>query len=63
MPKQLVNIPCIGGPLHRQKRSRYGFDAGGTYNFTSCKEGDFWLFIDGGQDLINSFYLKTVFGK
>lgn len=57
--KQRINIPCIGGPLHLKKRSRYGFDNGGTYTFTSCSAGDFWLYDDGGQDRIYSAYLKT----
>lgn len=58
--RQPIHIPCVGGPLHSKKRSRYGWDgAGGTYHFTSCSAGDFWLYCDGGQDRIYSAYLKT----
>lgn len=53
-------VPCIGGPLHSKKRSRFGFrDGGDTYIFTQCSAGDFWLYCDGGQDKIYSAYLHT----
>lgn len=57
-----VHIPCVGGPLHSKKRSRYGFsDGGGSYTFETCSAGDFWRYVDGGEtmDRIFTAYLKT----